>query len=207
MPDLILIGGGEHAVVVADAARSSGRTIAGYADRAAGARVERACGLTWLGTDAEAARSNPNTELILAMGNIQVRTQTAARLVLLGVRFGIVIHPRAVVASSVTIGNGTAVLAGAVVNPGAKIGNHVIVNTSSIIEHDVQVGHLTHVAPATAIGGGAHIGERTMLGLGSRIRDHISVGDDVVVGMGAVVVTDVISKSRVFGVPATPSST
>jgi UDP-3-O-[3-hydroxymyristoyl] glucosamine N-acyltransferase len=94
------------------------------------------------------------------------------------------------------------VLAGAVVNTGARIGNHCIVNSGSIVEHDCELGEFAQVGPGAAVGGGARIGPGAYLGLGCRVRDHRTIGARALVAMGAVVVRDVADDERVAGVPA-----
>ena len=64
-----------------------------------------------------------------------------------GFAFATLVHPWAVVASSVQILAGAQVLAGVVVGPGAQIGADAIINTRSSTDHDVIVGAHSHIAP------------------------------------------------------------
>lgn len=199
---LILVGGGEHASVVADAARLQGFSIEGYSDLKGEALVEQSAGIRYLGTDEETAATQHDKLFVICIGIIEARVKAAQYLERLGVRFATIVHPRATVAAGTRLEAGVAIMAGAIVNHGSVIGAHAILNSGSIVEHDVVVGRFTHVAPGVAIGGGAKIGDRTLIGLGARVRDHISIGDDVVVGMGSTVVKAVRSNTRVMGVPA-----
>jgi acetyltransferase EpsM len=200
--DLVLIGGGEHARVVLDAARSSGRwNVIGFTDPGGDAALA-AGGVPHLGGD-EALNATGAAAVIAVGGVADVR----ARARIAGVArprggWASVVHASAVVAGNADIGDGAVVLAAAIVNPGARIGTHVIVNSGAVVEHDVVLGELSHVGPAAAIGGGARIGARVLIGLGARIRDHVTVGDGAVIGMGAVVVGDVEGGTTVVGVPA-----
>jgi acetyltransferase EpsM len=199
---VILVGGGEHACVVADAAVAAGMRLRGYVDAKEAARVERAFGLARLGAGVTVVREHTDAVFVMAIGGKPARIRVADEFERQGAVFAAVVHPRAVVAASADVGHGVVIFAGAVVNHGACLGAHAIVNTSAVVEHDVVLGPSAHVCPGVVIGGGARIGARTVLGLGSRVRDHISIGADVFVGMGAVVVHDVPHGQTVMGIPA-----
>src|SRR5690242_8283660 len=98
---VVLLGGGEHASVVADAASRSGLEVLGYADHE---RVQGAgaSGLAWLGDDATAAdlAAGRGASAILALageGSLALRRRLvdfwSAR-----VPFATVVHPSASVA-------------------------------------------------------------------------------------------------------------
>lgn len=207
---IILLGGGEHACVVADAIaarRDAGHpadVVEGYAGPAGGQIVERRFGLPYLGTDRHVANERVDVHFVLALGAPQKRRVALDELrrETRELRFATVVHPRAAVSSSARLEPGAVVMAGAVVNTGAVVGEHAIVNSGAIVEHDVEVGALTHVAPGATVGGGARIGRDVFVGLGAHVRDHISIGDRAVVGMGAVVVNDIDAGDTVVGVPA-----
>lgn len=113
-----------------------------------------------------------------------------------------VVHPSASVALDAALGDGTVVLAGAVVNPGARIGVGVILNTSCSIDHDAHIGDYASVAPGAVLGGNVTVGERAAVSLGAAVVHGRTVGADTVVGAGAVVVEDVPGGVVAYGVPA-----
>ena len=49
------------------------------------------------------------------------------------------VHPSAVVDETATLGPGTVVMAGAIIQANARIGRHVIVSTGSSVDHDCAV--------------------------------------------------------------------
>ncbi len=206
-PGLVLIGGGEHARVVVDAARLSNWTIVGYVDRAPNARTER-LGISYLGDDdAFAPPSKGPLHYVITVGNIgpsPVRREIARRYQAKyaeSLLWASVVHASATVSPSAKLEDGVVVLAGAIVNAGAVLGAHAIINTGVIVEHDVALGALVHVSPGAVIGGGVEIGAGSYLGLGCKIRDHVRIGAGVTIGMGAVVVSDVPDGVTVKGVP------
>jgi UDP-perosamine 4-acetyltransferase len=113
-----------------------------------------------------------------------------------------VFHPTSVIAASAFLGKGATVMALAVINPGARVGDNVILNTGCIVEHDCQVGDHVHVSPGACLAGGVVVGSRACIGANSVIREGVRIGDGTVVGAGAAVVKDVPAGVVVAGVPA-----
>lgn len=209
---LVVLGGGEHARVVIEAARSipGAWRVVGLADPGPVERTLALTGVAHLGDDAAFAARYLATDagdrpwLVLGIG-LPAGVNARAALVR---RFGAdaawatVVHGAAWVSPSATVGAGTVVLAGAVVNAGATLGRHSIVNSAAVVEHDVTVGDGAHIAPGAVLGGGVIVGADAMIGLGAIVRDHVCVGAGALVGMGAVVVADVAPGATVTGNPA-----
>jgi acetyltransferase EpsM len=205
--ELVIVGGGEHARVLVEAARSrpDAWIVVGFVDPRPVPET-RDLGVEWLGDDERAlASARPEQAYALGVGAIgvsPVRERIARRYDAAGVRWATVVHATAFVSPTAVLGDGAAVLAGAIVNTRARIGRHAVVNTGAVVEHDVSVGDFTQIGPAAAIGGGTEIGGSCYLGLGCRVRDHVRVGDGALVAMGAVVVAAVPAGAVVKGVPA-----
>ena len=115
-----------------------------------------------------------------------------------------VVHPRAVVSATASVGPGCQLLAGAIVGPGARLGANVIVNSGAIIEHDCEVGDHVHVATGAQLASTVTIGMGAHIGAGATVIQLKRVGEWAVVGAGAVVVRDVADGTVVVGVPARP---
>lgn len=203
---IVLIGGGEHARVVAEAVLSQPKCfeLRGFVDPAPCAETVRRVGLPRLGDETALAHHADAYALIAfaAIGATEARMQAAARITGTVRGFACVVHAAAWVSESAVLEEGTIVMAGAVVQTGAQIGAHGIVNSGAVIEHDVQLGAFVHVAPSATIGGAARVGQGTFVGLGACVRDHVTIGSRAVIGMGAVVVVDVADDASVKGNPA-----
>lgn len=199
LPGILLVGGGGHALVVAEAALAAGRRLVGFLDDSADARLKtvtkRVGGLALLDNEDISRRH----EIILAVGDLRLR---AALLPRLRGAVATVVHPRAFVSPSATIGQGAFVAPGAVVHSRASVGEHCTVNSGAIVEHDVTLGANSHAAPGAALGGEVAVGEGTLIGLGARVLPGVRVGRGCVVGAGAVVIQDTADGVCLVGVPA-----
>lgn len=206
----MVVGGGEHARVVIEAARSRPElwSVEGFVDPQPCTETAELLRVRRLGDDEEAfriARGSPDACFILGVGPLgpsPARAEIVARYAAHAARWATVVHAHAWLSPTAMLGPGAVVFAGAVLNAGARVGDHGVVNTGAIVEHDVRLGPFAMVGPGAAIGGGAVVGERSYLGLGCRVRDHVTIGRDVMVGMGAVVVGSVPDGQCVMGVPA-----
>ncbi len=214
---LLLIGGGEHARVVADAAATDpgGWHVVGFTDPRADLPALGPSAAAHLGDDPSGLAgfattpSDDRPALILAVGTVGDpggRRRVAQSIEALAgwACWAVVVHATAWVSPSAELGDGTVVLAGGIVNAGASVGSHAVVNSRAVIEHDVRIGSFVHVGPGAVVGGGARIGSDVTIGMGALVRDHIAVGDGATIGMGAVVVADVPAGVTVAGSPARP---
>lgn len=196
---VIIIGASGHGKVVADIVLRSGDQVLGFLDdnRAVG---ESHVGFPILGKT-EVWRDYPDAWFVAAIGNAAVRERIASSLE--GVQWYTAIHPAAVISPLDTrIGEGTVVMAGAVVNPCGKIGRHCIINTTAVVEHDNQIGDFSHISVGAKLAGGVQIGHGAWIGIGAAVTQGISVCDGCMVGAGCVVVEDITEPGTYVGVPA-----
>lgn len=202
MKKLAILGAGGHARVVAEAAEVSGWTVPGLFDSA-----EPRTSDPWpvLGDDeALLERLGEFDGVIVAIGDNDRRLDWTLKLGEHGSPLATVIHPAAWVSPRACLGDGTVVLAGAIVGTCARLGRAVIVNTGASVDHDDLIGDGVHIAPGARLAGRVTVGDRVWIGLGAVVREGLSLGDDVRVGAGAAVVKSVESGQTVVGVPARP---
>ena len=140
--------------------------------------------------------------LILAIGNNEIRKKKAAEIVHLVTSFITASDPSSQISRATTIGKGTLVMPGVIINADAYIGNHCILNTNAIIEHECYVGNFTHIAPGAVLTGAVKIGEATMIGANSVIVPGIKIGSNCLIAAGSVVTTNIPDNAVVRGNPA-----
>lgn len=138
------------------------------------------------------------TEMIIGIGDNLHRKNCALKY---RANYRTVIHPSAIINSSVTIMEGTVVMPNVVVNVAASIGKHCIINTGAIIEHDCVLEDFVHISPRVALAGGVTVGEGTHIGIGASVIPGIDIGKWVVIGAGAVITENVPDGAVVVGVP------
>jgi sugar O-acyltransferase (sialic acid O-acetyltransferase NeuD family) len=203
---IVVIGGGGHAKVVIDAARLAGLNPIAVLDA-----DPHLMGLSLLDVpvvgDDERLSDYPPGSFRLAMGVGGARLPEA-RIALFrqfgtrGYRFAAIVHPGALVAADVEIGDGAQIMAGAVVQTGTRICPGALINTRASVDHDCTVGAFAHLGPGVVLCGNVSIGEGTLIGAGATITPGLSIGAGVVVGAGAAVTRNVADGERVGGVPA-----
>lgn len=201
MSAVLLIGAGGHAKVVADIFRCCDVSVSGLLDDDAKRWNTTYFGLPVLGAP-ESFADHGAQGLILAIGSNAIRRQLAARLLPAQDWWQSAIHPRAIVAASARVGQGSVIGAGAVINADSIVGDHAIINTGASVDHDCQIGNFAHLAPGVHLAGNVKIGEGAFLGIGSVVTPGVQIGDWAIVGAGSVVLRDVPARSMVYGVPA-----
>lgn len=125
---------------------------------------------------------------IVAIGAAGARISIAARYRGRLIR---VVHPQAWIARGVELGDGTMILAGAIVNSDAVIGENVIVNTAATIDHDCVIEDGVHVAPGCHLCGNVRVGARTLIGIGTVVTPGVRIGRNVIVKAGSRITRDV----------------
>lgn len=192
-----IIGAGGHARVVASTLRACGRTVAAFYDDDNSTWGKTFCGVSVAGPISAIANSGI-THAIIGIGDNAARKRVADQL---GLEWVTVVHPFSWVHPDVALGPGTLVCAGAVVQPGAKVGAHVLLNTKASVDHDTCVGDFVHIAVAH-LAGGASADDGAFLALGSTVLPGVHVGAWATVGAGSVVTKNVRPGVTVVGVPA-----
>ena len=129
-----------------------------------------------------------SVDLFISIGDNKSRQEIAKKV---KAHYITLVHPSAILSPTIKLGNGTAIMQGAVVQAGSKIGNHVILNTSVSVDHENIISDYVHISPNSTLCGNVHIGEGTWIGAGSVILPGIKIGKWSVIGAGSVVDIDI----------------
>ena len=194
MKRLIIIGASGHGKVIADIARLNGYSNIVFLDD--DDSVKECSGFPVIGKTSEAGTLDGDK--IVAIGNPDIRERIQKDISTI-----ILLHPDAVIGNNVSIGEGTVVMAGVVINPDTKIGKGCIINTASSVDHDCMIEDYVHVAVGAHICVGVRIGRKTWIGAGVIVNNYHNVCGECLIGSGAVVVKDIKEAGTYVGTPAT----
>lgn len=193
---LIIVGAGGHGKVIADNALKNGYTDICFVDD----RTTGTCmGFPIVGTTADIPDlDDGETGFIIGVGSNEVRRRIAEEY---DVNWVPLIHPSAQVGENVSIGNGTVVMVGAIINPCTRIGAHCIINSRAIVEHDNRIGDYAHISPGAALAGNVRIGEETHIGIGVSVINNVEICSQCIIGAGGVVIENIHDRGTYAGVP------
>ena len=205
MNKIILVGAGGHGKVVLDALLKLGSfDVLGFID--SNRELKEIMGIKVMGDDQvlESLFRSGCAHAFVSVGSVgdpKLRMKLAGQLRFIGFDLPAIVHPAAVVARGVNIGEGAFIAAGAVIGPDSKIGRNAIINTNASVDHDCNIGDFVHIAPGVTLSGGVEVGEGAHLGSGAAVIEYKRIGAGTVVGAGSVVVSDLPAKSKAYGVP------
>jgi UDP-perosamine 4-acetyltransferase len=202
----LILGAGGHARVLADLLLSQNQLIAGFLDPDTSLWGTGWRGIPIIGGDEKLAHYPAHThDLINGVGSIgcpELRRTVFERYRKAGYKFPCLVHARATVAIDARPGEGSQIMAGAVIQTGCHIGINTVINTGAIVDHDCHIGDHVHIAPGAILSGGVRVGESTHVGTGATVIQGIKIGRNSLIAAGAVVIRDVPDGATVAGVPA-----
>lgn len=197
--ELVIIGASGHGKVVADIAKKNGYKKIIFLDDDL-SRAE-CSGYKVVGSIKDILLYK-EYDFIIAIGNAVIRKKIHTQLANKGLSITKLIHPNAVIAENVDIGEGTVVAAGAVINPSVTIGKGCIINTGATVDHDNRIGDFVHISVGSHLAGTVSVGAYTMIGAGTTVINNINICERCMVGAGAVVIKDIEESGTYVGVPA-----
>ena len=198
-PDVFVFGAGGHAKVVLSTLLELGMQAAGIYDDNPAKHGTKVLGVPVLGLIGE-LQDVSGSAWIIGVGDDMMRHQIARRFP--SCPWLTLVHPKACVHESVSLGPGTVVVAGAVIQPGVRIGRHCIINTGATVDPECVIGDFCHVAPGCNLGRKVTLAEGVFLGIGGVVVAGTHVGSWTKVGAGALVAEDLPERVVAVGVPA-----
>ena len=201
MKKIVLIGGGGHALSVADSIiQNKEYDIVGYTDFV----PNEGFVFKYLGND-DILQKCYNEGVKHAficlgyMGHGRIRDELYGKLKNIGFEIPYIVDGTASIACNCRIGSGTYVGKNAVVNANSVVGDLAIINTGAIIEHSCSVGDYSHVAVGSVLCGEVIVGDHSLIGAGTTVLQGVHIGNDCIIGMGSNVLTDVGNGQKRYG--------
>ncbi|MBO3743295.1 acetyltransferase [Actinoplanes flavus] len=201
MRDLVIVGAGGFARETAAAA--TGWRVLGFVDDDPALHGTQRSGLPILGPVDSVL--GMDAAVVVCVGNPRAytaRRRIVERLALPPRRYATVVHPSVSIGAGSTVGEGTVLLAGAVLTADVTVGAHVAVMPQAVLTHDDLVAPYVTIASGVRLGGGVVLSEGAYVGAGALLREGVTVGAWSLVGMGSVVLGDVPPAEVWAGSPA-----
>ncbi|NLU26610.1 MAG: acetyltransferase [Hungateiclostridium thermocellum] len=198
---LIIIGASGHGKVVADIAvkMNKWQSIVFVDDDES---IKMCMDIPVIGKTDDALKYKDEADFFVAVGNNATRERIQTKLEHEGASIATLVHPDAVIGYQVSVGIGTVIMAGAVINSSSTIGKGCIINTNSSVDHDCILEDYVHVSPGAILAGTVKVGKGSWIGIGSVISNNINICAGCMLGAGAVVIKDITEPGTYVGVPA-----
>ena len=199
---LYLVGAGGHAKVVFDAILAAGEVP--YTLAIADGNAKRFGEMFMQALPIEVHHEGMFTGHMfhICVGDNCIRARLYQQALSCGGQSFTVLHPKACVAVSAKVDDGTLVAANAVIGPQALVGCAVIVNHGAVVDHDCVIGDFCHIAPNATLGGGVKVGDNVLIGAGATVLPCVEIAADCIIGAGAVVTENISTKGVYVGAPA-----
>lgn len=190
-PGLILIGAGGHARACIDVIeRQSQHRIIGLVGLPEEIHSQHLGYEVIAKDDALAQLAKSTTYALITTGQIhtaKLRRHLYQQATQCGFQMPVIISPTAHVSRHATVGAGSIVMHGAIVNAGAKVGNNCIINSCALLEHDTTVEDHCHISTGAILNGGVRVAAGSFIGSGCVIKEGLSIGKECLVGIGLTV--------------------
>lgn len=185
---LLVVGAGGHGRSVAEAAVLSDQfEVVGFLDDGL-PRGTSVLNAVVLGSIASMSQHLAGTDqVIVAIGNNALRERLTQQVTEVGFKFATVVHPRAIVSPSASLGAGSVVMAGAIVGTEASLGIGTIVNCGAVVDHQAKVEAYGHLGVNASMAGGTVLGRNAWMQAGTAIGFGICVSPGSILQPGVSV--------------------
>lgn len=199
--EVIILGAGGHAKVIAESILKSGDEVLGFLDDNEDVQgKEIYLGIKVIGKTSDIINYQ-DKYAVIGIGSNKVRKMFAERYP--NIKWYTAIHPSAIIATDVVIGEGTVIMPGVIINPGTIVGKHCIVNTAVSLDHDNRINDYVHISPGSHLAGTVTVGESTWICAGVTVINNITIDNNNVIGAGATVIRNIDGENNIYiGVPA-----
>jgi sugar O-acyltransferase (sialic acid O-acetyltransferase NeuD family) len=190
-PSLILIGAGGHARSCIDVIEQQGFfQIVGLVGLPEQQHTQY-LGYAVIGMDSDLLElAKIYQYALISTGQIQNaehRMRLYQQATKLGFQLPVIIAPTAHVSQHATLGAGTIVMHGAIINAGVRVGRNCIINSRALLEHDSNIEDHCHISTGAILNGDVTVGDGSFIGSGSVIKQGVAIGENCLVGMGLTV--------------------
>lgn len=136
------------------------------------------------------------------IGTAAIRSKECRHAEAMGWQPAALVHPSVIRARFVSIGDGSAIGAGTVIAPYARIGRHCAVNVQCTIGHDSLVGDFSVISPGARILGRVILENGAFIGANASVHPGLRMGSGATLGANSFLLSDLAPDQSAAGVPA-----
>lgn len=206
--DVYILGIGGSSPLFIDLAESCGYVVKGlyhYNDSRTGETDHE---IKILGSFADLYKQDiRGINIMLSMGDMQIRKEVSEKLLSLGALIPTMIHPSAQVSRFARISEvGVLIGAGCIIQADNNISSHAVIRDMALVCHQTNIGEYCFIGPKALIGAHTIVNDFSFIGQGATIVSGKvkEIGKNAIIGAGAVVTKPVAPNSTVVGSPAKP---
>ena len=200
---IIILGSGSQGLITSDLCRDMDLKVKGFLDdtKDVGTQVN---GLPVMGEFSLARDGSLGKDVsyTVALGDPFARSQIFRKILLAGGEAATIVHPKAWISPSATIGEGSVISPFCYLKAGARIGRFCLLEVGCSIGVENEVGEGVFLGPSCQLNAHVRIGEKSFLGTGAVVIPQRKIGAGCIIGAGATV-TEYIPPNKVaVGSPA-----
>lgn len=129
--------------------------------------------------------------LISLTGRMDIRRRILSLCSVSKIPLAVVVHPRADISPSASIGAGSVVLSSARVGSEAKIGSNVFLSAFVNVEHHCVIGDNVTFGPGVFLSGEVTVGSSCVFGTNVGVEPGLTIGSGAIIASGVTVLSDV----------------
>lgn len=141
---------------------------------------------------------DPDTELILSMGNLALRSKIIAHFMTKNIKFTNFIHHTSRVFRTARLGVGNVICPYTQIGPNVVIGNHNTFNNKCSIGHDSIIGDNNMFCPNMGLSGNTVVGNNNFFSLNAVTIPNVTIGDNNLIAPNMVIEKNIKSDSTFF---------
>jgi sugar O-acyltransferase (sialic acid O-acetyltransferase NeuD family) len=113
-------------------------------------------------------------------------------------RLASLVHPKAIISDSATIGNGVVIYANVTLSSRVVVGHNVFLCGNTFLGHECNIGNNCAISVGCYLASDVSVGDCTYLGVGVMARHQIKIGESCIIGLGTRVVKNVPDRTKHF---------
>ena len=143
-----------------------------------------------------------NDKLFIAISDPAKRKRVFEHVSNIGLIPDTYIHPSVIIGQRTKIGIGCIIQPNVILSNDVVIKDSVFINCNTNVGHNVVVGNYSSLMVNISVGGHCHIGDNVLIGSGVNLRPNINILSGTTIGIGSVVIRNILKPGSYFGNPA-----